>query len=68
RNVSGKSIYASILDTIPKIGKISKDKLLKKYKNLENIANANREELRALKLTNEAIDNLYLALKDVKSK
>ncbi len=68
RNVSGKSIYASILDTIPKIGKVSKEKLLKKYKNLENIANANREELRALKLTNEAIDNLYLALKDVKSK
>lgn len=63
RTVAGKSIYASILDTIPKIGKVTKEKLLKKYKNLENIRNASREELRSLGLTNEAIDNLYLALK-----
>lgn len=67
RNVASKSVYASILDTIPKVGKSTKDKLLKKYKNLENIKKASREELRALKITNEAIDNIFLALKDNKT-
>jgi len=65
RNVASKSIYASILDTIPKVGKVTKEKLLKKYRNLENIKKAPREELRDLKISNEAIDNLYLALKDM---
>ena len=68
RNVSGKSIYSSILDTIPKVGKTTKEKLLKKYKNLDNIKSASREELRNLRISNEAIDNIYLALKDVKTK
>ncbi len=68
RNVSSKSIYASILDTIPKVGKSTKEKLLKKYKNLENIRNASREELRNLRISNEAIDNIYMALKDMKTK
>lgn len=63
RNVANKSIYSSILDTIPLVGKITKDKLLRKYKNLENIKNAPREELKALKIQEEAIDNIYLALK-----
>ncbi len=65
RNVHNKSIYASILDTIPLIGKKSKDKLLKKYRTLENIRNASREELKALKIAEKAIDNLFLALKDL---
>lgn len=68
RSVSGKSIYASILDTIPKVGKATKDKLLKKYKNLENIKAASREELRSLRISNEAIDNIFLALKDINPK
>ena len=68
RNVASKSIYASILDTIPKVGKATKEKLLKKYKNLDNIKNAPREELRSLRISNEAIDNIYLALKDIKTK
>jgi excinuclease ABC subunit C len=68
RNVAGKSIYSSILDTIPKVGKATKEKLLRKYKNLDNIKKAPREELKALKITNAAIDNIFLALKDVKSK
>lgn len=63
RNVANKSIYSSILDTIPLVGKVTKDKLLRKYKNLENIKNAPREELKALKIQEEAIDNIYLALK-----
>lgn len=64
RQVTNKSIYASILDTIPKVGKATKDKLLKKYKNLENIKKAPREELKALRISEEAIDNIYMALKD----
>ncbi len=64
RNVAGKSIYSSILDTIPKVGKVTKDKLLRKYKNLNNIKKASRDELKALKISEEAIDNLYLALND----
>ncbi|MDT8337331.1 MAG: excinuclease ABC subunit UvrC, partial [Candidatus Izemoplasmatales bacterium] len=37
RNIASKSIYGSILDTIPKVGTTTKNKLLKKYKTLENI-------------------------------
>ncbi|MFW5889031.1 MAG: excinuclease ABC subunit UvrC [Bacillota bacterium] len=62
RNVASKQIYASILDTIPKVGKATKNKLLKKYKNLENIKNAPREELKSMSISEGAIDNLYLAL------
>ncbi|XMB71962.1 excinuclease ABC subunit UvrC [Mycoplasmatota bacterium WC30] len=68
RKIAGKSIYASILDTIPKVGKVTKGKLLKKYKNLNNIKKAPREELRELGISNEAINNIYLALKDINTK
>lgn len=68
RNVASKKIYASILDTIPKVGKVTKNKLLKKYKNLENIRNAPREELKAMSIQEEAIDNIYLALNAYQSK
>ena len=62
RNVASKKIYASILDTIPKVGKVTKNKLLKKYKNLENIKNASRNELKSMSISEAAIDNIYLAL------
>ncbi|MCF7923900.1 MAG: excinuclease ABC subunit UvrC [Candidatus Izimaplasma sp.] len=62
RNIASKQIYASILDTIPKVGKVTKNKLLKKYKNLENIKNAPREELKSMQIQEAAIDNIYLAL------
>lgn len=68
RLVAGKAIYASILDSIPKVGKATKEKLLKKYKTLDKIKSAPREELRSLRISNEAIDNIYLALKDIKTK
>lgn len=68
RNLSNKTIYGSILDTIPKIGKVTKNKLLKKYKTLDNIKNAPREELKSLKISDEAIDNLYLALNQITDK
>ncbi len=67
-SVSNKKVYASILDTIPRVGKATKEKLLKKYKNLENIKNASREELKALKISEEAINNIYMALKDKNKK
>ena len=68
RNVSNKKVYSSILDTIPKVGKATKDKLLKKYNNLENIKNASREELKALRISEEAINNIFMALKDKNKK
>jgi excinuclease ABC subunit C len=68
RNVASKKIYASILDTIPRVGKVTKNKLLKKYKNLENIRNAPREELKSMSIQEEAIDNIYLALNTYQSK
>jgi excinuclease ABC subunit C len=68
RNVAHKSIYGSILDTIPKVGKVTKNKLLKKYKTLENIKNAPRAELKELRINEETIDNLYIALSQVKDK
>ncbi|QWB99616.1 excinuclease ABC subunit UvrC [Mycoplasmatota bacterium] len=68
RSVAGKKIYASILDTIPKVGKATKNKLLKKYKNLENIRNAPRQELKDLRIQEEAIDNIYLALSNYQGK
>ncbi len=68
RNVAHKTIFGSILDTIPKVGKVTKNKLLKKYKTLENIKNAPREELKSLKIQEDAIDNIYLALNQIKDK
>lgn len=68
RNVAGKKIYASILDTIPKVGKATKNKLLRKYKNLENIKNAPRQELKDLRISEDAIDNIYLALNTYQGK
>ncbi len=68
RNVHNKTIYGSILDTIPLIGKKTKEKLLKKYRTLENIRNAPREELKAMRISEKAIENLYLSLTDLHTK
>lgn len=68
RNVAQKSVYGSILDTIPLVGKVTKNKLLKKYKTLENIKNASKEELKEMKIKEEAIDNIYFALSQIKDK
>ncbi len=57
-----KQIYASILDAIPKIGKASKAKLLEKFKTIENIRKASNEDLKAIGLTKDAIENLRIAL------
>jgi excinuclease ABC subunit C len=66
RSLQSKQIYASILDQIPKIGTVSKQKLLEKYRTIENIKHAPDEELKALGLTKEALANLRIALADIK--
>ncbi|MDD3126217.1 MAG: excinuclease ABC subunit UvrC [Candidatus Izemoplasmatales bacterium] len=66
RSQHTKQIFASILDSIPKIGVKSKQKLLEKYKTISNIKKAPIPELKTLGLTNIAIDNLQIALKEYK--
>ncbi|MBU1144643.1 MAG: excinuclease ABC subunit UvrC [Firmicutes bacterium] len=66
RNVQSKQIYASILDAIPKIGSVSKQKLLEKYKTIENIKMASAEELQTLGIAKDAIVNLKIALENYK--
>ncbi len=62
REKQSKQIFASILDQIPLIGKISKQKLLEKYKTIEAIKNASDQELKALGIKESAIENLKIAL------
>ncbi len=66
RSVQKKQIYGSILDAIPKIGKKTKQKLLRKYKTIENIKKATDDELKQLRMTKPAIENLRVALRDYK--
>jgi len=68
RSLQSKQIYASILDTIPKIGKASKQKLLERFKTIENIRQASDADLQALGLTREAVQNLRIALTEFKMK
>ncbi|MBN2504571.1 MAG: excinuclease ABC subunit UvrC [Bacilli bacterium] len=66
RDKQQKQIYASILDAIPKIGSVTKTKLLQKYKTLDNIRNAKDDALRSDGLTLEQIANLRIALGEAK--
>ncbi|MEE3342955.1 MAG: excinuclease ABC subunit UvrC [Bacilli bacterium] len=45
RNIRSKSSISSILDTIPGIGTVRKNKLLKKYKTINNMKEATLEDL-----------------------
>jgi len=62
RSLQSKQIYASILDSIPKIGPQSKQKLLEKFRTIENIRKSTDDELKSLGLTKEAVQNLRIAL------
>ena len=62
RSLQSKQIYASILDSVPGIGKISKQKLLEKYKTMENIRLASDDELKKLGVRKDALENLRIAL------
>lgn len=68
REKQSKHIYASILDQIPLIGKVTKQKLLETYKTIEAIKNAPEEELKALGLSQPAIENLKIGLIATSSK
>jgi excinuclease ABC subunit C len=66
RSLHSKQIFSSILDSIPKVGVKSKRKLLEKFRTIENIRNASEEELHALGITKEAIQNIKIALAERK--
>lgn len=64
RNLKEKSLFDSILDNIELIGDSTKNKLLNKYKTIENIYNASSAELKELGLNNKQIENIKNGLKD----
>ena len=45
KQIRSKGALSSILDNIPGIGEVRKNKLLKKYKTIDNMKNASNEEL-----------------------
>ena len=45
KQIRSKGALSSILDNIPGIGEVRKNKLLKKYKTIDNMRNASNEEL-----------------------
>lgn len=66
RSKQNNQIFASILDAIPLVGKVTKQKLLEKYKTIQNIKEAPDSELKALGLSSKAIENLHIALQNGK--
>ncbi|MDD3122115.1 MAG: excinuclease ABC subunit UvrC [Candidatus Izemoplasmatales bacterium] len=62
RSKQNNQIYSSILDAVPGIGKVTKNKLLEKYKTIVNIKNASTEDLKSIGLTSKMIENLQIAL------
>lgn len=64
KQVRSKGIFASILDEIDGIGKVTKDKLLKQFKSVNLIKLATREQLLELGLKAKQADNLIDKLKD----
>lgn len=63
QNVRSKGVFNSVLDTIPGIGKKTKEKLLQKYKTIHKIKLVSLEELQELGLTKPQAHNLIEALK-----
>lgn len=63
QNVRSKGVFNSVLDTIPGIGKKTKEKLLQKYKTIHKIKLVSLEELQELGLTSPQAHNLIEALK-----
>jgi excinuclease ABC subunit C len=62
REKQGKQIYASMLDAVPGIGAVSKQKLLETFKTLDNIKKAEDDALKAIGLKKPQIENLRIAL------
>ncbi len=64
KSVRSKGVFYSILDEVKGIGKVTKDKLLQKYKSVEYIKLANLEDLRALGLNEDTANRLIEKLKN----
>ncbi|MGS0972045.1 MAG: excinuclease ABC subunit UvrC [Candidatus Izemoplasmataceae bacterium] len=64
KSVRSKGVFHSILDEVKGIGKVTKDKLLQKYKSVEYIKLANLEDLRALGLNEDTANRLIEKLKN----
>ncbi|MCK7487382.1 MAG: hypothetical protein MZU97_19115 [Bacillus subtilis] len=62
RESQSKQVFASILDAIPSIGKMTKQKLLETFKTIPNIKAASAEALKAIGLTTPQIENIRIAL------
>mgnify|MGYP000144459294 CR=1 FL=1 len=62
KNVRSKGVFHSILDEVKGIGKVSKDKLLKKYKSVEYIKLASLQDLRDLGLNEPTAKRLIETL------
>lgn len=63
QNVRSKGVFNTVLDTIPGIGKKTKEKLLQKYKTIHKIKLVSLEELKEVGLTTPQAHNLIEALK-----
>jgi excinuclease ABC subunit C len=63
QNVRSKGVFNSVLDDVPGIGKITKQKLLQKYKTIHKMKLVSIEELKTLGLTDTQATNLINALK-----
>ena len=64
RSTKEKSLFSSILDEIKGIGEITKEKLLSKYKTIDNIKNASAEDLKDLGLNEKTIIKLKERLEE----
>ena len=64
RSTKEKSLFSSILDKIKGIGEITKEKLLSKYKTIDNIKNASAEDLKDLGLNEKTIIKLKERLEE----
>lgn len=62
RKLRGKALVSSTLDRIIGIGEIRRNRLLKKFGSLDNLAKATPDELRAAGLTDQIISDLHRAL------
>lgn len=64
KSVRSKGVFHSILDEVKGIGKVTKDKLLQKYKSVEYIKLANLDDLRELGLNEDTANRLIEKLKN----
>lgn len=65
KQVRSKGVFNSILDEIEGIGKITKDKLLKKYKSANLIKLASFEELKQLGINQKTAQNIIEKLQEL---